>query len=128
MSPMVLGARPLAIGTLVAALAGAAWAQEQAATPSPGSAGGDAPRPAGEVVSGEQLFATLCGWCHEGGGRRAGKGPKLAGITQTDTYIINRIKSGRPQSGMPAFGRAFSEEQIRAIVAYIRALPDDGSR
>lgn len=69
----------------------------------------------------ERLFATTCGWCHEDGGRRAGKGPQLMGSTRSDDYLINRIATGRP-GRMPAFGHALSLEQIEAIVRYIRNL------
>jgi|SRR5215472_851324 len=70
-----------------------------------------------------RLFATSCGWCHQAGGRAAGRGPKLAGTDKSDEFIIGRIKQGKPP-GMPAFGGSFNEDQIRAIVAYIRALTE----
>jgi len=70
-----------------------------------------------------RLFATTCGWCHEGGGRKQGRGPKLAGTDKSDQFMITRIKAGK-SPGMPAFGRSFNDEQIQAIVAYIRSLPD----
>ena len=68
-----------------------------------------------------QLFASTCGWCHLKGGREAGKGPKLAGTQLTDSEIIARIRNGKPGQ-MPAFGSAFSDEQLKAIVGYIRGL------
>lgn len=69
-----------------------------------------------------RLFATSCGWCHQGGGRVAGRGPKLAGTDKSDEFIVRQIKQGKPP-GMPAFGKSFNDDQIQAIVAYIRALP-----
>ena len=72
----------------------------------------------------ERLFATSCGWCHQNGGRAEGRGPKLAGSDKSDGYIINQIKNGKPP-GMPSFGRSFNDEQIRAILAYIRGLKDE---
>jgi mono/diheme cytochrome c family protein len=69
----------------------------------------------------ERLFATSCGWCHQSGGRTEGRGPKLAGTDKSDEFIVDRIKKGKPP-GMPAFGRSFNDEQIQAIVAYIRGL------
>jgi mono/diheme cytochrome c family protein len=68
-----------------------------------------------------QLFATSCGWCHFNGGRQDGKGPKLMGTPLTDAEIVSRIRSGKPGQ-MPAFGATFSDEQMKAIVAYIRGL------
>jgi mono/diheme cytochrome c family protein len=67
------------------------------------------------------LFATSCGWCHSAGGRETGKGPKLMGTTLTDDELISRIRNGRTGQ-MPAFSGAFSDQQMREIVAYIRAL------
>jgi mono/diheme cytochrome c family protein len=72
----------------------------------------------------QQLFATSCGWCHQSGGRAAGRGPKLAGTDKSDEYIINQIKKGKPP-GMPSFGASFNDAQIQAIVAYIRDLKDE---
>ena len=67
------------------------------------------------------LFATSCGWCHSAGGREAGKGPKLMGTTLTDQELISRIRNGKTGQ-MPAFSGAFTDDQMRDIVAYIRAL------
>ena len=69
----------------------------------------------------EQLFATICGFCHSDGGRAAGKGPQLMDSSRSDDFIRNRIKMGK-EGAMPAFGAAFSEAQIDAIVKYIRSL------
>jgi mono/diheme cytochrome c family protein len=66
-------------------------------------------------------FSSICGFCHEDGGRRAAKGPKLMGTELTDEQIFNRIKFGKP-GRMAAFGGAFTDEQIRQIVVYIRNL------
>ena len=81
----------------------------------------------------EQLFANVCGFCHEDGGRRAGKGPKLMCTERSDDFIRNRIRRGKP-GRMPAFGW-LDDAAIDEIVAYIRALgpcprdesPSDGS-
>jgi len=67
------------------------------------------------------MFATSCGFCHQSGGRAAGRGPKLAGTTRSDDFIADRVRKGKP-GAMPAYGSVFSESQIMAIVAYIRAL------
>jgi mono/diheme cytochrome c family protein len=76
---------------------------------------------AASAVNGKVLFASTCGFCHANGGREAGKGPKLAGSERSDEFLINRIKHGVPGK-MPAFGAAFTDEQIQQIVAYIRSL------
>ena len=79
------------------------------------------PKPGLDV---EKLFAGTCGWCHSGGGRMAGKGPKLMDTTLTDAEIVQRIKVGKT-GAMPAFGSAFNEVELQAIVKYIRGLRED---
>jgi mono/diheme cytochrome c family protein len=119
-----LGAAALACVAL-SVLPSAAPAQ-QAQPPAPGAAGHTAappPEASPNDIDGQQMFATLCGFCHEGGGRKAGKAPKLAGSKRSDEYLIDRIKKGKP-GAMPAFGKAFSEGQIYAILAYIRGLDE----
>ncbi len=66
-------------------------------------------------------FSSICGFCHEDGGRRAAKGPQLMGSQLTDEQLFNRIKFGKP-GRMAAFGGAFTDEQIQQIVVYIRNL------
>lgn len=66
-------------------------------------------------------FSNICGFCHEDGGRRAGKGPQLMGTDRTDEQLFTRIKFGKP-GRMAAFGGAFTDDQIKQIVVYIRNL------
>jgi mono/diheme cytochrome c family protein len=70
------------------------------------------------------LFASTCGFCHQEGGRVAGKGPQLMGTTRSDAFIINRIKHGK-EGAMPSFGQALTNSQIKSIVHYIRNLKPD---
>lgn len=79
------------------------------------------PAAAGQSLDVNKLFAGTCGWCHSGGGREEGKGPRLMGTALTDAEIISRIRNGKTGQ-MPAFASTFTDEQLRAIVAYIRAL------
>lgn len=74
-------------------------------------------------IDGDKMFATTCGFCHQDGGRHAGRGPKLSKSARSDEFIIDRIKKGKAGS-MPAFGSVFSDGQIVAILAYIRGLDD----
>lgn len=74
-------------------------------------------------IDGQQMFATTCGYCHQDGGRAAGRGPKLSKSERSDEYMIERIKKGK-MGAMPAFGAVFSDGQIIAILAYIRGLDD----
>jgi mono/diheme cytochrome c family protein len=99
---------------------------QQAQVPAPGQAGrSEAPAPEASPndIDGRQMFGTLCGFCHQDGGRKGGKAPKLAGSKRSDEYLIERIKKGKP-GAMPAFAKAFSEGQIYAILAYIRGLEE----
>jgi len=43
---------------------------------------------------------------------------------RSDDFLRDRIKHGK-EGGMPAFGEAFSDAQIDAIVKYIRSLKSD---
>jgi mono/diheme cytochrome c family protein len=69
----------------------------------------------------DQLFASTCGFCHSDGGRAPGKGPQLMGTQRTDEFLRERITNGK-QGAMPAFGSVFNEQQIDAIIIYIRDL------
>jgi mono/diheme cytochrome c family protein len=89
------------------------WAAEQAAAPA---------HDADQIAHGKTLFISYgCGWCHEGGGRKAGKCPQLMNSPRDDEFIINRIVGGSPGK-MPAFGQQLVDTDIRALLAYIRNL------
>jgi mono/diheme cytochrome c family protein len=107
------------------AISGPAVLAQGAAGTAPSGAPSAAPEASPSDIDGEQMFATSCGFCHQQGGRAAGRGPKLAGLNKSDEYIIEKIKKGKP-GAMPGYARAFSEGQIIAILAYIRSLEDTG--
>ena len=89
----------------------------------PGSVSPPQPEASPNDLDGEQVFHNICGYCHQDGGRAAGRGPKLSKSERSDEFIIERIKKGKP-GAMPAFGSVFSDGQIIAILAYIRGLDD----
>jgi len=89
--------------------------------PGPMQSGTHTPRTETSPIDVGKLFATSCGWCHSGGGREAGKGPQLMGTALTDDQIISRIRAGKTGQ-MPAYAGAFTDQEMRAIVAYIRSL------
>ena len=69
-----------------------------------------------------RLFISYgCGWCHEDGGRKAGKCPQLMGTERDDDFILTRIATGSAGK-MPAFGEALSGPDFQALLAYIRSL------
>ena len=107
----------LIAGIAVASLVGAGAQQNEA----PDQA--QAASPNKIDIDGQTMFATACGFCHQGGGRAAGRGPKLAGTTRSDDFIAERVRKGKP-GAMPAYGSVFSESQIMAIVGYIRTLEE----
>jgi mono/diheme cytochrome c family protein len=110
-------ARILALAIVLTLAAAGAHGQDR--SPAPAAARG------ADSLVGEQIFSNLCGFCHQDGGRVAGRGPKLAGTDRPDDYILNRIRVGK-EGAMPAYGRAFSDAELRSLVAYIRGLKDDG--
>jgi len=67
------------------------------------------------------IFTSICGLCHQAGGRKQGAGPKLMDDPKSDEELFNRIKFGKP-GRMAAFGSAFNDDQIKQLVAYIRSL------
>jgi mono/diheme cytochrome c family protein len=103
------------------------WLSTAALAQQSPSAGSGNPLPQAEAspddIEGGQMFATTCGFCHQDGGRHAGRGPKLSKSERSDEYIIERIKKGKT-GAMPAYGSVFTDGQIIAILAYIRGLDD----
>jgi len=49
------------------------------------------------------------------------------GTTLTDSEIAYRIKHGKTGQ-MPAFGSALNDQQVAAVVAYIRNLKPEGAQ
>ena len=115
-SPVILAS----LAIIWPALTADSVAQQSTASGSPTPAPAEA---SPNDINGEQMFATTCGFCHQDGGRAAGRGPKLSKTERSDEFIIERIKKGKLGS-MPAFGSVFSDGQIIAILAYIRGLDD----
>jgi mono/diheme cytochrome c family protein len=77
---------------------------------------------AAQISRGKSLFVSYgCGWCHEDGGRAAGKCPQLMGTQRDDNFILSRIAAGS-EGKMPAFGEALSGPDMNALLAYIRSL------
>ena len=84
-------------------------------------AGGDAKR-------GEQVFSNNgCGWCHEGMGREAGRGPKLMDTKRSNQFIATRIMNGKLGS-MPAFGGNLDDQQLNDLIAFIHSIKPEGTQ
>jgi mono/diheme cytochrome c family protein len=73
--------------------------------------------------TGEGLYADLCQGCHMPGGRGAvgaGAYPALAGNPRLESagYPLTLVINGR--NAMPAFGDLLSDQQVAAVVDYVR--------
>jgi mono/diheme cytochrome c family protein len=73
--------------------------------------------------SGEQLFANVCQGCHMSDGKGAtgaGTYPSLAGTGNLEAggYPVSIVVNG--QRGMPPFGAMMSDDQVAAVVNYVR--------
>src|ERR1700716_83837 len=74
-------------------------------------------------MSGEELFASVCRGCHmhdARGAAGAGTYPSLAGNSNLEAggYPVAVVVNG--QRGMPAFGAMMSDDQVAAVVNYLR--------
>jgi mono/diheme cytochrome c family protein len=96
----------------------------------------DTPRPPAGAPEAERLYLGLCATCHGADGRgswraalflvKPGRLSDAAVIdARSDQYLFDLIKHGgasigRP--GMPAFGATLTDDDIRAMVGYVRGL------
>jgi cbb3-type cytochrome c oxidase subunit III len=85
--------------------------------------------PAGpKPEDGGELFNQKCSMCHgaDGKGYPALKTPDFTDpkvqASLSDEKIVETIKNGKKGTAMPAFGDKLSDEQIHALVTYIRSL------
>ncbi len=79
-------------------------------------------------MSGEELFANVCRGCHMSDGKGAvgaGTYPSLAGNKNLEAsgYPVAVVVNGR--RGMPAFGAMMSDDQVAAVVNYLRTHFDN---
>ena len=77
---------------------------------------------------GAAIFKAICVMCHRADGK-ASSYPKTPNFTDpkwqsstTDKEMREVIKNGKRQTAMPAFGGQLKDEQISAVIAYIRSL------
>jgi mono/diheme cytochrome c family protein len=85
-----------------------------------------APSPVAEadlIATGEKIFNSVCIACHQAGGKGVeGIYPALAGdpfVTLDDPGpMVKTLLTGR--GGMPIFGGIYNNEQIAAVVSYVR--------
>ncbi|HEY6255626.1 MAG TPA: cytochrome c [Xanthobacteraceae bacterium] len=105
-----------------AALAASLLAVSTASAQSPDGRFGN---PARFVASsGEGLYADICQGCHMPGGVGAvgaGAYPALAGDQKLASAGYGLTLVIRGQKGMPAFGGLLTDEQVAAVVNYVRS-------
>jgi len=88
------------------------------------------PRPAAAETA-ARIFAKTCSPCHGKEGQPSAVFQKQ-GVrsfkdaewqkTATDEQITKSIKEGKKGTMMAAFGKQFSDEEIKDLVAYVRSL------
>jgi len=80
---------------------------------------------AGDPVQGLVIFNSTCIVCHGENGSGTDRAPALNDPTKLaqfdDDWYINTITDGRPAQGMPTWGTVLSPEQVRSLVALLRA-------
>lgn len=121
---VTLSGAALAFGPGSAATAGTpAVTVAQAAEP----AAAPVPAVASDIEKqGEELFGRNCQLCHNSRGK-GGKAPQLLrgawgpGGANSDEFMFNTIKNGRPNTQMGGFNGSLSDTEIRVIVAFLRA-------
>jgi len=84
--------------------------------------------PAADAPDGAALFKDKCAMCHgaEGKGFAAIKTPDFTDpkvqASITDKEMTEVIKNGKKGTAMPAFGDQLKEDEIKALVTFIRSL------
>jgi mono/diheme cytochrome c family protein len=76
------------------------------------------------VAQGRSVFLNSCAHCH-GADATGDEGPDLHGVPVSDRYIAGIITHGI-KGEMPSFRKKLGREEIGAVTAYLRSLPDDG--
>ena len=81
------------------------------------------PGMAQENAAGRELFAARCASCHGADGSGGEFGPDIAevrGLRHRDRNVVDLIKNGLPDSGMPAF--PLPQQDLHALAAVIAVL------
>jgi cytochrome c oxidase cbb3-type subunit 3 len=79
------------------------------------------------IIEGMHLFRKHCGSCH-GSNARGGRGPDLTdgrwAYGNSDDEIFTSISEGRSASHMPQMKGRLTEDEIRKIISFLRALEE----
>ena len=69
---------------------------------------------------GHRLFDHNCAHCH-GEDARGDEGPDLHDLKKSDARIEKIIKGGL-KGEMPQFSKKFTDDEVKALIAYLRTL------
>jgi mono/diheme cytochrome c family protein len=72
------------------------------------------------VIRGRQVFIKHCVECH-GFDARGDEGSDLHNLRAGDA-LMRQVITGGVKGEMPAYGKVLSEADVRALIAYLRAL------
>ena len=78
-----------------------------------------------------QVFAETCASCHGAklqGGQAASLVDDVWMHGGDDASLARSVREGRTEAGMPPFGGALSEQEIRALVIFMREKIDEAKR
>ena len=111
-----------AIGGSVGLAAAAVQGQNQVVAPKPFvQLAQAAPTQAQLMTAGTPLYLRNCAPCHGPAGQ-GGDGPKLAGnaFVAGEGAVISQILNGYEEHGMPPFREVLKDDEIAAIVTFVR--------
>jgi mono/diheme cytochrome c family protein len=72
------------------------------------------------LAQGAEFFAQSCADCH-GDDARGDEGPDLHNLGIANARIAAQIKNGT-KGEMPSFSKKYNDQQVAALVAYLRTL------
>jgi cbb3-type cytochrome c oxidase subunit III len=75
-----------------------------------------------EATHGQDLFQRNCAHCH-GDDARGDEGPNLHDLKKSDARISKVVTQGI-KGEMPAFGSKLKDEDVKALIAFLRTLKD----
>lgn len=90
--------------------------------------------PAARSLEGRSVYANICVGCHgiDGKGGDFKFTPPVADLTspevqqKLDVHLFRAVHEGKANTAMGAWKYALSDEEIRAVLAYVRQLGQSG--
>jgi ABC-type amino acid transport substrate-binding protein len=91
--------------------------------PSPAIASPTMAQATPDVKEGRSLYFQVCALCHGPSADGGGPVPNLKTFEGTEEQFLRIALNGRSDRGMPAWKGKLSEDELRAILAFIQSLP-----